>query len=214
LMGGEISVSSEPGKGSEFCFTARFRLPLDMGVQGCKWPQGLRVWILEGHRASRESLAAIFTAHKAEVFTGESCDDGLTALAQLDSAVDVLFIDARLPGQDVFHLVRDVQAAGKARKIVFMMRSGRGTGFRQRAIRVGVTACLTKPLSQADALQAVTRLAGDPAPARPKPVSKRLRILVAEDNSVNQLLAIGILERRGHAVTIAVNGEEALRMLR
>src|SRR5262249_38190803 len=131
----------------------------------------------------------------------------------------LVLLDANMPEMDGFalagHIKRHPRLVGAS---IMMLTSGGRPGDRARCLELGVSTYLTKPIKQSDLLDAIVGVlsAGSPSPppSRPaahrKPAGRRLPVLVAEDNVVNQRVAAGLLEQAGHTVTIAANGREAV----
>ncbi|MBL8176838.1 MAG: response regulator [Bryobacterales bacterium] len=220
LMGGEMAVRSELGNGSEFCFTARFRLSLeDAGEQAASPLLGQNVLVLEGHATSRESLLGILAHAGALVTAGESYADAQRILESHRTPFDLAFVDAGLPGGDGLAVAAKLQECGVVLRAVPLVRSNVSNSLRRRAEHLGMPVCLTKPVCPVEignafaaggSMDAPVPLAASPPEAESL---RRLSILLAEDNLVNQRLAVKLLEKRGHRVTVAGNGEEALRVL-
>jgi len=131
-----------------------------------------------------------------------------------------VLLDANMPGMDGFEVARRMRDEEHLGGATIMMLSSSGQyGESARCRDVGIANHLTKPVDQRDLLAAIGRaLVRDASPRAPIPAAmlpsdlpeRRLHILLAEDNVVNQRLAASLLERRGHRVTIAANGREAL----
>jgi CheY-like chemotaxis protein/HPt (histidine-containing phosphotransfer) domain-containing protein len=155
-------------------------------------------------------------------------DSGRAALAALERAHQagqpfrLALLDARMPEMDGFTLAEAIRRHPEwAGALLLMVSSGGPAGSTARARAAGVADLLTKPVKQADLWQAILRAMGTAAPAvrpaaaeRPAaPPGGPLRILLAEDNPVNQKLAVSLLQKQGHAVILAENGREALAAL-
>jgi len=220
LMGGDISLSSAAGKGSEFRFTARFRLALD-DAGGCAASPlaGQNVLLLEGHATSREAILGMLAHAGAMVTTGESHADAGRIMASQRTAFDLAFVDASLPGGDGLSIAAKLQETGAALRAIPLIRSNVSNSLRRRAEHLGMSVSITKPvcpmeifgcLAKGSAPDAAVPL---PGPSHDIESLRRLTILLAEDNAVNQRLAVKLLEKRGHRVTVAGNGAEALRVL-
>jgi CheY-like chemotaxis protein len=162
--------------------------------------------------------------------------DGPEALEMLKRAVRagepfrIVLTDFQMPEMDGLALTRRIhQTEGLLRSVVMMLTSS-GLNLKDqvaRCLQEGVAACLTKPVRRAElqttlrtALQSSSRVTARPVIAPPPreaavqpTILRPLRILLAEDNTVNQLVARKLLGRRGHIVTVASNGREALAML-
>ncbi|MBL8215490.1 MAG: response regulator [Bryobacterales bacterium] len=216
LMGGKLEVESEVGRGSTFRFTIPMQLSLEDGM-----PDGLhpafskRVLLVEEHAPSRESIRTALERWGALVTTASNGDELMRALGSSTVAFDLVLLDAHLSGSDTMEIARQILNAGIAQQIVPMLRAARTHSLRQRAARMGLKRTLTKPVCEPELTEIFE---GEPKAAPPPDVAhnrftaslRQLRILVAEDNAINQRLAVRLLEKRGHSVTVAVNGAEAL----
>jgi len=222
LMGGSIQVRSKPGEGSEFSFVTRLRLALDAApAMVTNGVFGQKVLVLEGHDGLRQELVKQLSAMGLHVSSGA----GAAAIARFagsnERSFDVALVDGHLPGTDGVDLARQIADSGVAKRVILMVRTAGVHALRQRALRLGIHQFLTKPLCALEVLDLLGRPARADVPALPppEPVSfseslRRLRVLVAEDNAVNQRLAVRLLEKKGHAVTVARDGAEALEALR
>ena len=222
LMGGRIWVDSREGHGSSFHFTvvaAPAAAPAPLAPPASL--AGSRVLVVEDNRVSRELLAQLLTSWGAIPTLAADAADAATAVGNAAGRpFALMLVDAALPGPEVFSLVAELrQSPGLANAgIILLSAAGlRGDGARCRAL--GIAAYLTKPLAPDDLLEALTTVIARPAPGAAALVTRHslheaagLDILLAEDNAVNQKLAVTLLSKRGHAVTVAVNGEEAVRL--
>jgi len=129
-----------------------------------------------------------------------------------------------MPGTDGFDLAASIQKSPRlAGASIMMLSSGARPGDRARCFELGISAYLTKPVKQSDLMDTIMGVLATQSQvrkARPRkeatrvpPGSRRLRVLVAEDNAVNQQVAAGLLERAGHEAVVAGNGREALALL-
>jgi CheY-like chemotaxis protein len=136
----------------------------------------------------------------------------------------IVLLDARMPGTDGFSLAEKMhRKSGLAGPIVLMLSADRLQADTARCLDIGVIAYLTKPIGQSELLDAILlvldmRAVQDqsiqaPSPTKEAPKGRSLNILLAEDNFVNQKLAIRILEKAGYKVTLAANGKEVLKAL-
>jgi CheY-like chemotaxis protein len=228
MMAGKLWVESEPGYGSCFHFTARLGVskkergtpPVERNLKD------VAVLIVDDNATNllvlQETLASWGMQVRAEA-------GAQTALAFAQAAADagsplpLVITDAHMPEGDGFELARqlrqDRRCGGAA---IIMLTSASQRGDTARCRELGVAAHLTKPVNPWDLRQLICGVLGGTAeePALPEPVTEGLRrevragasrkILLAEDNPVNQVVAARLLEKLGHKVTVAANGREAV----
>jgi two-component system, sensor histidine kinase and response regulator len=225
MMGGRIEVESEVGRGSTFRFTARFGM--DLGSQAAPARsvelEGLRVLVVDDNATNRRLLRDMLSAWRMSAHTADS---GRTALMLMETAAQegerypLVILDAHMPHMDGFAVAEQIRTQpGLAGGTLMMLNSAGHQDDLARCRELGVAAHVTKPLRPSELLDAVMVALGraatvpdlEPAfsPAGPA-AGPRLRILLAEDNPVNQKLALGILTKRGHSVRVAHNGREAV----
>ena len=216
LMGGAIWLESEPGKGSEFLFTARFGATT-ASLSAVPPPAalaGLSVLVVSHNATSRRVLE--FSLKKSGI-SMVAADDLETALAAVNAAagrphqpVDFVLVDCCPTWMDPGQLrsLLDTAACRRARTILLTSAVA--------GCPIEADARLVKPVKPSDLLALMAPLsAPEPPTAQPGPAqipARPLRILVAEDNPVNQIVASRLLEKRGHTVQIAKDGEQAVRL--
>jgi len=226
LMGGRIWVDSDPGRGSTFQFTASFALADLPSRSYDPVLINLPVLIVDDNEVNRRIFNEMLTRWRMKPV---AVDSGAAALAALADAsrrgtpFSLVLLDANMPEMDGFTVAEKMAAQPDLGGATIMMLTSSGQfGDSTRCRALGIGAYLTKPIRQADLYIAMCdTLQAHAAPRKPdhaavdaaeQPV-QRARILLAEDNIVNQRVAVGLLTRRGHSVEVANNGLEALEKL-
>ncbi len=224
MMGGRIEVESEMGRGSTFRFTARFALATEMQPddRGSVELEGLRVLVVDDNATNRRIVREMLGAWR---MSAHAADSGRTALMLLENAAregerfPLVLLDAHMPDMDGFAVAERIRSDPSIAGATVMMLTSAGHPDDLAQCRdLGVGAYVTKPLRHSELLDAVMTALGrvavgaGEAPASPAlpDQGRRLRVLLAEDNPVNQKLAVGILAKRGHSVRVAQNGREAV----
>src|SRR5438876_1512399 len=225
LMGGAITVRSELGRGSEFSFT--ISLPVETAPAsrstGLAALGGRRMLIVDDNQTNRRILREMLAAEGINVDEASTGAEGLAALRRV--RYDIAILDVQMPDMDGFQLATAVRGEKKiARTNLLMLTSAGQRGDGERCRELGIRGYLTKPISRSDLLEALgTVLAGSPDETGSTEVITRhtiaesrasLRVLLAEDNPVNQQVAVAMLVKRGHEVHVASNGREALEAVR
>jgi signal transduction histidine kinase/DNA-binding response OmpR family regulator len=230
MMGGRVWVESEAGRGSAFHFTARFGVGRGPAAgPGKAEParlRDLRVLVVDDNATNRRILDEVL---RGWGMRPTSVGGGAAALAELRRAAvagepfPLTLLDCHMPGMDGLEVARQVRERPElAGATVLMLLSSDPLSVAADWRDLGVAASLIKPIKQSDLLDAVlralhlrlTEVEGAPlAPQRVSAVSRRLRVLLAEDNAVNQKLVMRLLEGQGHRVVLAPNGREALAAL-
>lgn len=232
-MGGEMGLVSEAGRGSTFWFTlpakaAPAELAVPTAVTGVT---GTRILIVDDLEINRRVLRAQLTRWKLK---HESASSGAMALTMMRAAVEagkpyhVALVDYLMPEMDGERLAREIfREPSLSSTALIMLTSGSQRGDATRLLAAGFAGFLIKPVVRpAQLLDAINRAAAGVAPAgrsrnplgvltpsegqSPLVAEKQFRILLAEDNAVNQRLAIFMLERLNCVVDIATDGQEAV----
>ncbi len=226
LMGGSIDVDSQTGRGSTFWFTARFeRQPGEAAAAPASIPRlaGRRVLVVDDNATNRQILRQQLAHWGLRVSTVE---DGPRALAGLRAAAtsggpfDLAVLDFKMPDMDGLALARAIKAEDQLRAVKLVLLTSFGQkGHGAEAAAAGISGYLTKPVDEADLHDCLAEILVG-APARPVLVTRHslresrppltARVLVAEDNEVNQKVAVRILEKLGYRVDVADNGREAV----
>ena len=230
LMGGQIGMESQEGRGSEFWITARFGRPAQQepAAPSLGPVRDAHVLVVEDNATNREVLMAQLQAWGVRA---QASRDGIAALAALRTALEagdpfrVAILDMQMPGMDGPTLAGAIKAEPSLKGTALVLMTSftqRGDGRRMQEI--GFDAYLPKPARQSDLFAVLSALLGGTAQARPAPAiltrhsirEMRLdaaRILLAEDNLTNQQVALGILGKLGLAADPVANGQEALKAL-
>ncbi len=230
LMGGAMDVESEPGKGSNFHFTALFGRGACSAARPARTrpvPRDLSLLVVDDNPTAREVLAGLADSFGWRVAT---CNSGPAAIAELEratasgTAYDIVLMDWKMPGIDGIETTRRIRDDGLVRSPVIIVVTAFG---RERvgslSADLGLGGFLVKPVTASALLDAVTdayaRAARGEGPCAPLPLKARplpnrpllgRRLLLVEDNAISQEVAREILERAGARVTLAGNGREAV----
>ncbi len=230
LMEGHIWATSQVGKGSTFCFTARFALATERPLSAARVDltalRGTRVLITDDNATNRFILSEM-TKNWGMVASDASdagkAIDALRDAQRQGQPYRILISDVNMPEVDGCTLLEAVREDPEiSRTAVIMLTSGARPGDVQRCERLGIVARLMKPVVQAELLDAIGMAVGvgerqaeaDAADATPPAQAvSPLRVLLAEDSLMNQRLAVALLEKEGHHVEVAKNGRQVLEML-
>jgi PAS domain S-box-containing protein len=226
LMGGEMSLDSEVNKGSTFRFTVPFsvpkRKPSPAAGRSAKL-EGLRVLAVDDNATNRQILQEMLQNWRMAptvVDNAATALDTMKLAARKKNPFSLAILDGHMPESDGFGLARRVKqnrSLSKTRIIMLTSAVDRHDGERCRKLRIA--AHLNKPVKQSDLFDTIARIFATRPPSKRKTPKRavdpanRLRVLVAEDNPVNQVLMTELLKRQGHMVRLASDGKEALEEL-
>ena len=232
LMGGAIWVESEVGVGSSFLFTAWFDTSsVDARKSPTLLPRALNdlpVLIVDDNATNRRILDVTFLRWKMRPTTTANAEEALEAIErskESDGPFKLCVLDVQMPGMSGFDLARAIaEDETMSEAVVVLLTSVESPEELARCRDSRVAAYLRKPVNQSELRKLVVeklllekRPAAAPASSLPEPSEEAtgtpLRILLAEDNIVNQRVACGLLHRLGHETVIASNGLEALELL-
>jgi two-component system, sensor histidine kinase and response regulator len=231
LMGGETGVESVEGRGSLFWFTARFDAATAISRSPYIAPapiKGRRVLVVDDNATNRKVLMGQLLVCGVEPVASCSADEALTLMRQAAAAgrpYDAALLDHLMPDCDGAELGRVIirDTSINSTRLILLTSSGM-RGDEQTFADIGFSGYLLKPVTQRDLTQClVLALAGDaeswhlksqPIVTRHTLQARRVvsgaRILLAEDNLVNQKVAVRLLEKLGHRVDVAVDGNAAV----
>jgi len=233
IMGGKMWVESEVGRGTQFHFTVRLKTsekPIEVGtIAPPEILRDVKVLIVDDNRTNRRILEGMMKRWEMKSTSVEGGEEALTELSSARAAGDpygLVLTDMHMPEMDGFAMIERIRQRPELSTATIMMLTSAGhRGDGSRCQELGVAAYLLKPIRQSELREAIARVLGSGEQKGPVPLVTRyslqdacdpatfLRVLVAEDNSVNQLLMTRLLEKRGHRVMMSANGREALEAL-
>jgi CheY-like chemotaxis protein len=228
-MGGTLGVESVVGHGSTFSFDARFGVAEASPGPGPALTslEGLRVLVVDDNATNRRILEGTlkhWAMWPTAIASGAEGLDAIAAARAQAAPFALVLLDANMPEMDGFGFAERLGEMPERRPTIMMLSSSGQHGDIPRCRALGIHAYLVKPLKRSELLDAVVAaLAAAPAELDRVPLvtaqtlregSASLRILVAEDNTVNQRMIVRLLEKRGHTVAIAGTGRAAVEAWR
>ncbi len=227
MMGGEIWLESAAGRGSSFHFSARFGAAAPAGAAFPPLPGGLdgvRVLVADDNETQRRIIADLLRSWHMEPVTVGSGRAALGAHARArreGKPFALVVVDARMPEMDGFTVVERMRALGGTMPASIMLLTPTAPGIdRARCNALAVATTLTKPIRASDLLDAILVALGERRTGAPAPIAERVarvgpprRVLLVEDNPVNQTLVRALLGKHGHAIVVAADGRAALAAL-
>jgi signal transduction histidine kinase/DNA-binding response OmpR family regulator len=230
MMGGKIWVESEVGKGSTFHFTVVMRPSKDLKLKTRARRadlEGLRVLVVDDNATNRRIVEEVLQGWQMEPTTASSAAAAFATLKRGQASGEpfgLVLLDCVMPEVDGFGLAEQIQQDEAIAQTPLIMFSSTGHGsVAARCREMKLAGYLTKPVKQSELFDVIASALGDHShpdegPAAPVPVAeasppRKLRILLAEDNPVNQRLVVKLMEKQGHTVVVTGNGKDALAAL-
>ncbi|HEY6803037.1 MAG TPA: two-component regulator propeller domain-containing protein [Pyrinomonadaceae bacterium] len=230
LMGGEIGVSSNHGSGSTFWFTGLFERQqgsrtseVDTAIK----LEGLRVLIVDDSSTNRQILEHHLKSKGLEIRSADSGKAALREIAESPSPFDIAVIDMQMPDMDGLMLAREITNRYDKASPQILMLTSLGQHCDEESRANGIAACLTKPVRKLQLIDALQKLVSEKIGPKMNGARKQMyahraheaspqakpRILVAEDNLVNQRVALSQLRKLGYSADAVGNGREAMMAL-
>jgi len=233
MMGGEIWVESEPGGGSTFSFTANFGLGKEKAKKRFKPASvlhGMQVLVVDDNATSRSIFQEMLESFSFEVSLASSGEEGIAKLeaAGKDKPFELVIMDWQMPGLNGIEAskrIKDHKGLGKMPAIILVTAYGREEVM-QQAEQAALDGFLLKPVSPSMLFDATMQAFGEAAPETSRMTQRQeqeaealkhiqgARLLLVEDNEINQQVAKEILEGAGLVVAIANNGLEAVNAVK
>lgn len=225
LMNGQIWVESELQRGSTFHFLADFELAsatFQIQERNTTSLSGRRVLVVDDNATNRRILVEILRNWQIEPALAENAPEAIIAVEHATHSgrpFDLILTDANMPDVDGFTLVEQLNSRNDLSSPVLMMLTSSGRmGDVTRASELGIASYLIKPIKQSELFDAIVEALGvesaedegSSSGDRPTQHERSLDVLLAEDSHVNQKLAIALLEKWGHKITVAENGRKAV----
>ncbi|MCA9188651.1 MAG: response regulator, partial [Planctomycetales bacterium] len=225
LMGGRIWIESTPGRGTSFHFTSIAELVTEESPLLAAPPYRLEqrhILVVEDSVVHRDAIEALLSHAGASVVPAGNVAQALHQLREMPNEhalPDAIVVDAYLPDGDAHTLANSLHDDPELAAIpVIVLTTAAWRGDAEQS--AGIVAHVLKPVKESELLETIARAVGIvpsaelslPGPAEPS-AGQSLRILLAEDNPVNQTLALGILAKDNHRVTVASTGPQALAQL-
>lgn len=226
MMSGQMGVESEEGKGSTFWFTARLRkrAPTAAADPASVDLRGMRVLVVDDNNANREILHAQLAGwllRPDQACTAQQAAEMLQMAAEAGDAYRLAILDTRILGADAGQFAEQIKSDSRTREVILIGLSPIGDPVKEQELnRSGFAACLNKPVLPSSLYDMIVRtVASEAEGGRCPPLAEQspenspltgLKVLLAEDNEINEMVAVEILGRSGCEVTVVRNGLEAV----
>jgi CheY-like chemotaxis protein len=225
LMGGRIWLESREGEGSHFHFTACLRTAVlqdrDGSGGGMELLSGTRVLVVDDNATNRKILGEMLRGWALEPVMASAASTAVDLLRDAcreGHPFDLILSDVQMPEVDGLAMVQEIRRFEDLDStLIIMLTSSDQPGDLQACERLGVSACLRKPVKQRELSEAITHcLLGEPFRKSRQTVAAKhrelppLNVLLAEDSAVNQRLAVALLQKHRHQVTVVDNGRAAV----
>ena len=225
IMGGRIWVSSEPGRGAVFSFTVALNdyqgPPLETTWGDARLLRQLSVLVVDDNLTNQRILNETLKRWGVKTDLADSAESALTMLELKGGLYSLILSDYNMPGMSGADLIREVvDRYGTAAPKMILLTSSGGTNQILSCREAGMNACLAKPIRQRKLWETIVTVMNLEKPTDPPDKEREkkgipqchfcARILLAEDNPVNQKVAQGLLTKHGHVVTVVANGRQAV----
>lgn len=219
MMGGQIGFTSSPGQGSTFWFTARFEKQTAPVKVANDLPPlaNMHVLIVDDNETNRRILEDQLQAWGIRATSAAGAQEALEKMQETNGPrFDVVLLDMQMPGMNGMTLAQVIKADGRLARARLIVLTSLGQLLSDEQLKkLGIHACLVKPVKQARLYECLTGMRAAPRKApggeeeKPAGGPARLRVLLAEDNLINQKVAVAQLRKLGYAPDVANNGLEA-----
>ncbi|MBA2113613.1 response regulator [Bremerella alba] len=232
MMGGRLSLQSEVGQGSLFSFRLSFDLPVSQSMDTIhSLPfdklRDLPVLVVDDNATNRKIIAETLTTWGMKPLTANDAQQAMGILRQNlenDMSFPLIIVDALMPGMDGYELSREVRKLrpDSESPVILMVSSADRREFKENEASTEIAAYIQKPVTQTELIRSILRamrlttqqpVDSKPAPGTQKPLAS-LSVLLAEDTPANQKVVTTMLKKRGHSVTVAQNGREAVELFK